>query len=149
MSDQPVTVAKACLDAFNRADWAAFKGILAPDSVYDEHGTQRHMTGADAIVDAFRAWKTAMPDVKGTIRKVFTTGESVAIEVIWEGTHTGPLETPAGTVAASGRKQQTPGIWSLDVHDGKVQASRQYFDMLTFLQQIGAAPAAALAAASA
>jgi ketosteroid isomerase-like protein len=67
--------------------------------------------------------------------------ESVALEVTWEGTQTGPLETPTGSIPASGKRQKTPGIWSIDVKDGKVQSSRQYFDMLTFLQQIGAAPA--------
>lgn len=141
MSEQAVTVARAHLDAFNGADWAGLKGSLASDSVYDEHGTQRHIEGADAIVAAFKAWKTAMPDVTGTVRNVLTSGDSVALEVTWEGTHTGPLETPSGSIAASGKRQKTPGIWSIDVKEGKVQSSRQYFDMLTFLQQIGAAPA--------
>ena len=75
-----------------------------------------------------------------TSPNVLTSGDTVALEVTWEGTQTGPLETPNGPIAASGKRQKTPGVWSLDIVGGKVQASRQYFDMLTFLQQIGAAP---------
>lgn len=141
MSEQAVTVARALLDAFNRADWAAMRGTLAPNSVYDEHGTERHVQGADGIVAAFKGWKTAMPDATGTINNVFTSGESVALELTWKGTQTGPLETATGTIAASGKRHQTPGVWSIDVRDGKVQSSRQYFDILSFLQQLGAAPA--------
>jgi steroid delta-isomerase-like uncharacterized protein len=141
MSEQAVTVARAHLDAFNRADWAGLKGTLAANSVYDERGTERHIEGADAIVAVFKAWKTAMPDVAGTVNNVFTSGESVALELTWKGTHTGPLGTATGVVPASGKRQETPGVWSLDVRDGKVQSSRQYFDLLSFLRQIGAAPA--------
>ncbi|MGI8926517.1 MAG: ester cyclase [Tepidiformaceae bacterium] len=141
MSQQAETVARACLESFNKADWAAMKGTLAANSVYEEYGTQRNIQGADAILAAFQAWKVAMPDVTGTVRNVFASGETVALELMWQGTHTGPLETPGGSIPASGKQQKTPGIWSIDVRDGKVQSSRQYFDMLTFLQQIGAAPA--------
>ncbi len=135
------TVARACLDSFNRGDWTAMRSTLSADSVYDEHGTQRHVQGAEEIISLFKAWKTAMPDVAGTVRNALSSGDTVALEVTWQGTHTGPLETPNGTIAASGKKQTTPGIWSIDVKEGKVRSSRQYFDMLTFLQQIGAAPA--------
>jgi steroid delta-isomerase-like uncharacterized protein len=141
MSDQATTVARAHLDAFNRADWAGLKATMSSNSSYHEHGTQRLVEGPDEIVTVLKAWKTAMPDVAGTVRNVLTSGETVALEVTWQGTHTGPLETPSGSVPASGKAQTTPGIWSIDVKDGKVASSRQYFDMLTFLQQIGAAPA--------
>lgn len=141
MTGNAETVARACLDSFNRADWPAMKATLSADSVYDEHGTQRHVKRADEIISLFKAWKVAMPDVAGTVGNALTSGDTVALEVTWKGTHTGPLETPAGTIPASGKKQTTPGIWSIDVKDGKVRSSRQYFDMLTFLQQIGAAPA--------
>jgi steroid delta-isomerase-like uncharacterized protein len=141
MSQQAVDTARGCLEAFNRGDWASLEGYLAPNSVYDELGTQRHIEGADAIIGAFQAWKSAMPDVVGTISNVLTSGETVALEVMWEGTQTGALETPTGAIPASGKHQKTPGMWSIDIAGGKVQASRQYFDMLTFLQQIGAAPA--------
>lgn len=131
-------MARACLEAFNSANWAALKQTFAGDSVYEEFGTQRRVEGADAIVELFRAWKTAMPDVKGTVKGTFVRDNTVALEITWHGTHTGVLQTARGPFAATGKSQTTPGIWSIDVHDGKVKSSRQYFDMLTFLQQIGA-----------
>jgi steroid delta-isomerase-like uncharacterized protein len=133
-------IAEGWLDAFNKADWPKTMEYLAANSVYEEYGTQRRIEGRDAIVAAYQAWKTAMPDVQGRVTGAYTSGDKVALELVWEGTHTGPLETPAGTIPASGRSQKTPGMMTVEVVNGKIQSSGNYFDMLTFLQQIGAAP---------
>jgi steroid delta-isomerase-like uncharacterized protein len=81
-----------------------------------------------------------MPDVKGNVTNTYTSGDKVALEMAWDGTHTGPLVTPGGTIPASGKRQHTPGVMTLEVQAGKIRKSSNYFDMLTFLQQIGAAP---------
>jgi len=134
-------VAKTFLDGFNNSDWKSVRALLADDSVYEEYGTQRRIEGADAIMGVYRAWKTAMPDVHGVIHNVVAAGETALVELAWEGTHTGPLETASGTIPASGKSQHTPGVFSIDVKSGVIATSRNYFDMLTFLQQIGAAAA--------
>jgi steroid delta-isomerase-like uncharacterized protein len=138
---QAADVAETFLNGFNNSDWDAVRAVVADDSVYEEHGTQRRIEGADAIMDVYKAWKTAMPDVHGNIQKLAIVGDTAFVELIWEGTQTGPLETPDGTIPASGKSQRTPGVFSVDVQDGVIAASRNYFDMLTFLQQIGASPA--------
>jgi steroid delta-isomerase-like uncharacterized protein len=134
-------VARTFLSGFNKSDWKAVRAVLADTSVYEEHGTQRHIEGADATIEVYKAWKTAMPDVQGVVRNVAAVGDTALVELVWEGTHTGPLETPTGTVPASGKSQRTPGVLSVDVKNGVIATSRNYFDMLSFLQQIGAAPA--------
>jgi steroid delta-isomerase-like uncharacterized protein len=142
MSNQDATsIAKEWLEAFNRADWQRTKDYLAPNSIYDEHGTQRHIQGSEAIIATYQSWKAAMPDVQGKVINTYQSGDKVALELTWEGTHTGPLETPSGTIPASGKSQKTPGVMTLEVSNGKIQKSSNYFDMLSFLQQIGAAPA--------
>ena len=135
------SAAQAFLTGFNTDDWDAIRAVTADDAVYEEFGTQGTIEGADAIIEVLQAWKTAMPDVTGTVGRVASVGDSALLELVWEGTHTGPLETPDGTIPASGKTQRTPGVFSVDVQDGVITSSRNYFDMLTFLQQIGAAPA--------
>jgi steroid delta-isomerase-like uncharacterized protein len=137
-----VDVAKGLLHAFNKSDWDTFGALISDDHVYVEHGTQRTIEGRDALLEALAGWKTAMPDVVGTPSAYLQGGSSVAMELVWTGTHTGPLMTPAGELPASGKEQTTPGVWILDIEDGKAVASRNYFDMMTLLQQIGAMPAA-------
>ncbi|MGE0300662.1 MAG: hypothetical protein AB7G09_04085, partial [Pseudonocardia sp.] len=42
-------------------------------------------------------------DAVGEVVRVLTNGDTAALEIIWRGTHTGPLVTSTGTVAPTGR----------------------------------------------
>ncbi len=133
-----ISHAEATLDAFNRADWDEMRSLIA-GSTYNEVGTQRVLTDPDETIQAFKGWKTAMPDAIGTITKAVASGQDVVLEVTWTGTHTGPMETPDGVIPASGRHQTTRGAFVFEYEGDKLKESRNYFDLLTFLQQIGAA----------
>jgi steroid delta-isomerase-like uncharacterized protein len=130
--------AKRVVEAFNNDDWDTAKGLFG-DSTYNELGTQRSLAGADAIIGALQGWKTAMPDVKGTVTSAAESGQRVVLEVTWEGTQTGEMVTEQGTIPPSGKRQKTPSAFIFDYENGKLKESRHYFDMLTFLKQIGAA----------
>ena len=135
-----IKVARENIDAFNSGDWRRFEATLTADSVYDEVGTQQRMQGADARAKAWQAWKQAFPDVKGTVTNAFASDHAVTLEVTWEGTHTGPLTTPGGTIPASGRRQVTRAAMVSAFQGDKIKESRHYFDLMALLQQIGAAP---------
>jgi steroid delta-isomerase-like uncharacterized protein len=130
--------AKGVVDAFNNADWDT-SGELWGDSIYNEIGTQRSLRGAKEIVEALKGWKAAMPDVTGTVKGAVESDERVVLEVVWEGTQTGEMVTEQGTIPPSGKHQRTPSAFIFDYEGGKLRESRHYFDMLSFLQQIGAA----------
>jgi steroid delta-isomerase-like uncharacterized protein len=130
--------AKGVVDAFNNADWDT-TGNLVGDSTYNEIGTQRSLRGAKEIVEALQGWKAAMPDVMGTVTGAVESDERVVLEVVWEGTQTGEMVTEQGTIPPSGKHQRTPSAFIFDYEGGKLKESRHYFDMLSFLQQIGAA----------
>jgi len=133
-------VAHGWLDAFNSSDWEKAKAHLSSDSVYEEYGTQRHLEGSEAIIQLYQAWKTAMPDVKGKLANTYTSGNKVALELTWEGTHTGPLVTPGGTIPASGKHQETRAAMVFTFQGDRIKESHQYFDLMTLLRQIGALP---------
>jgi len=71
------------------------------------------------------------------------SGNTASLEVTWEGTQTGDLEGPQGTVPASGRQVSVPAVWVMEVEGDKGKALRHYFDLMTVLAQIGAVPAGA------
>ena len=123
-------VARGIVAAQSAGDWSGAKKALAPNGVYQEYGTQRRIEGADAIVQALQGWKTAFP-----------AGDTVALEVTWRGTHTGPLATASGTLPPSGKPFVLASSWIMDIKGDQIQGSRHYFDILTLLQQVGAAPA--------
>jgi steroid delta-isomerase-like uncharacterized protein len=130
--------AQAILETFNASDWDGFRALSTTDAVYNELGTQRVINGTDAIIDAMQGWKTAMPDIRGTVTNSFASGNIATLEISWTGTQTGPMVTPDGTIPPSGKSQTTPAAWVLEFEEGKMKASRHYFDLVTFLTQIGA-----------
>ena len=136
----PTKVARENVDAYNAGDWKRLKAVLGSGSVYHEIGTQRRIRGADRILQAYQAWKQALPDSKGTVTNSFARGNSVVLEITWKGTHTGTLEGPAGSIPPSYKRFSVPAAQVVSVAGGKIKQVRHYFDFLTLLQQIGAAP---------
>lgn len=138
MAEQDVIrAARGIVDAFNASDWERCKAAMTSDSVYDEVATSRTLRGVDEVIPVWQGWKEAMPDVKGTVTNACATGNTVVIEVTWKGTHTGPLQGPSGTVPATGKQQTTRAGWVMNFDGGKIKESRHYFDMLSFMQQLG------------
>jgi steroid delta-isomerase-like uncharacterized protein len=135
-----IRAARGIVDAFNAGDWERCRAALAVDSFYDEVGTSRRLKGLGDIIPCWQAWKEAMPDVKGSVTNAFATGNTVVLEVTWKGTHTGPLAGPKGAIPATGKQQTTRASWVLNFDSGKIKESRHYFDMLSFMQQLGIFP---------
>ena len=136
-------LAAAFIDAFNRADWEAFRGFTAPGCIYTETGTGRRVEGADPYIELCQGWKAAFPDVTGDIRNAIASNDTVAMEIVWEGTHTGPLPTPDGTIEPTGKRIHIEASDWIRFADGRAEETHHYLDVLMLLQQIGAMPAPA------
>jgi steroid delta-isomerase-like uncharacterized protein len=134
-------MARKTISDFNESNWDAIRDNCAADIVYTETGTGLRIEGVDALDAAVREWKVAFSDLRGEILRVVEAGDTVVAEIAWRGTHDGPLETPAGTLPASGRTAQTLSTMWFTCADGKVTRQDNHLDTLTLLAQIGAIPA--------
>ncbi len=130
--------ATAFLNAINQADWDRMRGMLHADALYIETGTARRLEGANAFVGACRGWKLALPDLRGTITLALAAASTVALEIIWQGTHAGPLPTPAGVIPPSNAKVTVPASMWVRFDRERVAEAHHYLDVLALLQQIGA-----------
>ena len=74
------------------------------------------------------------------MRNTLSSGDTAAIEVLWEGTHQGPLETPTGTVPPTGRPVAVEATLWITVSRGKATQIRHQLDLVALLQQVGAFP---------
>jgi len=133
-------IARKQVDAFNRNDWEQMQGALASNSRYHELGSQRKLESSAKIVELFQGWKKAFPDATGTITSAVGSGNQAVLEVTWKGTQTGPLEANGKTIPPSGKRQVTPAALFFTFEGEKIKESRQYFDLMTLLTQIGAKP---------
>jgi steroid delta-isomerase-like uncharacterized protein len=131
-------VAKEQVIAYNEKDWDRARAALAPEVVYDEVGTHRKLKGVDDVLTAWKGWATAIPDSRATFQSETVSGNTAVLEITWKGTHSGPLNTGDREIPATGKKIELRAIQVVDVANDRVRSVRQYFDMGTLLQQIGA-----------
>src|SRR6266542_664411 len=101
---QLIDAAKAPMLAYNQKDWNAVRAGITQDFIYDEVGTRRKVQGADQTITLFQGWAEAIPDSKATFDNAVASGNTVLLELTWRGTHKGPLQTPKGSFAATGKQ---------------------------------------------
>jgi steroid delta-isomerase-like uncharacterized protein len=147
MASSAVDVARQSVESFNAGDFDRMRSVYAADSYEEELATQRRLEGVDAQIDAARGWKQAFPDARGTIHGAFTDGRTVMLELTWVGTQDGPLQTPDGhELPPSHRRVAVRACQVMEIEEGKIAATRHYFDLMTLMQQIGAMERAGITA---
>lgn len=133
-----IETAKAATTAYNDKDWDKVKALFDENGVYDEKGTGRRIQGIGQVIEAWQGWAKSIPDSKATFVAEHTSGDTAILEVVWKGTHTGPLQTPSATIPPSNKRIEVPACQIMKVEGGRVKIYTHYFDMLTLLRQIGA-----------
>ena len=64
--------------------------------------------GVGKIIETWQDWAKAIPDSKATFVREFASGDTAVFELVWKGVHTGPLQTPTGTIPASNKPIEVP-----------------------------------------
>ena len=136
---QLIEAAKAPILAYNKKDWSAVRSSITQDFIYDEIGTRRKVQGSEQTITLWQGWAEAIPDSKATVDNAVASGDTVLLELTWRGTHSGPLQTPKGSFAATGKKIEIRACAVIELVNGKAKQQRHYFDMTTMLQQLGIA----------
>jgi steroid delta-isomerase-like uncharacterized protein len=139
-SEEMIRLASINVEAWGAGDWQRMREPYAPDVVCHEFGTQRSFRGIDQFVQSYQAWKDMAADGTGRVLNAFAIGNTVILEVLWTGTQTGPLVGPGGAIPPSGKAFSVPAAQIAVFKDDKIVEMRHYFDLMTLLQQIGAAP---------
>jgi len=128
--------------AFNAHDESALLALHAADIKFNAPGGFKATNAKDATAYAM-TWLKAFPDGKIKVRSEITSGPWVVQEILMEGTHTAPLESPTGTIPATHKKVVGYGVQLLRVENAKIAEARIYFDQLDQLSQLGLMPAPA------
>jgi len=129
--------------AFNDHDENAMRVLNDPNHTLTAPGGVR-LRGTETTSYPTQ-WIKACPDAKLTVENEISCGEWVVQEVKFEGTHQGPLESPMGSIQATGK---TLAVQSALItryqHDLAIE-TKIYFDAAEVLNQLGllATPVAA------
>ena len=122
----------------NTGDLDAALAVFDPDcEIMTPDGAMTGVAAQRALGEAFRR---AAPDNHLTALRTFEAGDTILVEGVYTGTHTGPLIGPNGTIPPTGRPFSFPYCDVLQARDGKFVSHRIYWDNATFLGQLGLAP---------
>ena len=131
--------AERFVTAFNAHDESALHALHAPHIKFDAPGGFKANNAKDATAFAM-TWLKAFPHGKMTVRSEIVSSPWIIQEIAMEGVHSGPLETPMGTVQATHKKVVGYGVQILKVEDGKITEARLYYDQLDQMTQLGLIP---------
>ncbi|MCC2673019.1 MAG: ester cyclase [Armatimonadetes bacterium] len=132
-----IEAAKASVLAYNDKDWDRVRTVATPDVVYDEVATGRKADGIDQVLLLWQGWARAFPDSKAALHNAIASGSTVMLEITWNGTHKGLLETPSGPVQPTGKTIAIRACMVVELEGERVKRERHYFDMATLAQQLG------------
>jgi ketosteroid isomerase-like protein len=95
------------------------------------------MRGREPIIGALAAYRAAFPDIHHTVHGSVEAGDTIAVELTVRGTHTAPMQTPQGTIPATGN----PVVWEscdyIRVKRGRLVSWHVYHDPTPFLTALG------------
>ena len=115
------------------------KALSVFDSECEIVTPQGPMRGAAAQRALGEAFQAAVPDNRLEALRMFEDGDTVIVEGVYSGTHTGDLVGPGGTVPASGRSFSLPYVDLFQVRDGRIVSHRIYWDNASLMAQLGTA----------
>jgi steroid delta-isomerase-like uncharacterized protein len=120
--------------SFHKA--GAVDELFAEDGVYEDVASGNRFEGREAIKGFLNQNFVAVPDFKVEVTQVFSTGGMVTCEWIMSGTQTGDYPD----LPATGKHFSVRGASVAEVQGGRIVRWTDYYDMFTFLQQLGVVP---------
>ena len=125
--------------AFNDHDESRIRELNGENAVLEAPGDV-HVEGREAATQYAKAWLNGFPDARLNVTNELVSGDWVAQEFTFEGTHEGTLSGPAGEVPATHRRLNGRGVQIFRVENDTVVDTRLYFDQVQILTQLGLMP---------
>jgi predicted ester cyclase len=145
MNEHEITATRDILDrnitALNARDIEAYLANQQPDVELSLPGGAT-LHGHDQVRQYMESQWIAFPDGTLSFGEQVLGKDLAATEVVFTGTHTGPMPTPQGSIDPTGRRVSVRFASILHIKEGLVASEHVYLDQLEVLTQLGLTPAA-------
>jgi epsilon-lactone hydrolase len=119
-----------------RKDLEGWKSMFNPDGIFTDESVK--ITYKDGNWDyPVKNYGTAFADMHRELYDMWHIGNTVFVRLALQGTHTGPLETPFGTIAPTGKKMDAPCFDVFELENGKIKKFDCYPEGSIILTQLG------------
>ncbi len=128
---------------FNQGNMKLADEVLASDFIEREQLPPGIPNGREGVKTLALMLRSAFPDFKATIEDILAEGDKVVVRMTWSGTQKGEFMG----IPATGKPISIGVIDIIRVSDGKCVEHWGQMDSMLLMQQLGAIPAPAEAAA--
>jgi len=124
--------------AFNSHDVNKFLSFFTDDCVYEDAALGVVWHGKKELNGVINSVFTNVPDLKHEMKSAFGAGDWAGSEWVGTGTH---FHSSNSAVPATGKHSSVRGASIIEMRKGKISRNTDYWDRVTFMQQIGLMPA--------
>jgi ketosteroid isomerase-like protein len=132
-------IIRGAYEAAEKLDVKGWVGCFTPDGTFTDMSIGVTYRGSD-IGQTVEVYANAFPDMHRELYRFFTVGEVVIVELALQGTHRGPLRTPMGVLAPTGKRMDAPCCDVFRLVDGKIQSFNCYPSGTVIFAQLGVLP---------
>ena len=130
--------------ATNAHDVERIMALMADDVVATNVALPEPMRGKAAYRQFYERTFDTYTDYTLEVKNRVVSEDQVATEIVFSGTHTGPLALgPGDPIPPTGNRFAAQGAYFLRVRDGKIVEVHMHPDIAGFLMQLGVLPAPA------
>jgi steroid delta-isomerase-like uncharacterized protein len=140
-AQENIALARSLLELYNsrQSDPAWLDksvAVFAADSEVIEVPSGTTLHGPEGYKRLIRFFAEAFPDSRVETTNAFATEDQVVLEFTSRGTSIDPLHLPSGAFPATGRSYELRLCQVMQIRHGKIVSYRNYYDMLTLLEQL-------------
>jgi len=129
--------------AWNSHDVGKFLAICDDNIIWHDVASPEPYRGKEGARQFIKGWITALPDLNYREKNRLVTEDAVAVEFVFSGTNSGPIQIAPGAPAipATGKKvNAAKGTYFGRIRGGKWVEFRSYPDIAGLIMQLGLMP---------
>jgi steroid delta-isomerase-like uncharacterized protein len=120
-------------------DVAGWIAAFTEDGTFTDESIPLTYRGPAELGKTVEVYARAFPDMHRELHSFYVIGDIVVVQLHLQGTHTGPLESPAGTVPPTGKRMDAPCCDVFELVDGKIKRFDCYPEASVIARQLGLA----------
>jgi ketosteroid isomerase-like protein len=119
-----------------RKDFDGWRARFTDDGIFVDNSIGVTYKGLDLDYPV-RQYGAAFEDMHRELYRLWVIAETVVVRLALQGTNTGPLEMPFGTIRPTGNKMDAPCVDIFEMEDGKIKKFDCYPEGSIVLTQLG------------
>jgi ketosteroid isomerase-like protein len=118
-------------------DVAGFVNCFTEDGTFTDESIGVTYRGPKEIGRTVEIYAAAFPDMHRELYAFYVVGDTVIVELAFQGTHNGPLHLPIGVIPPTGKRMDAPCCDVFQLTNGKIKSFHCYPSGTVILTQLG------------